>query len=273
VLLHRILRRDGGSLMALARGGGCAAGAEAGTADVRGSGGSAAAGWPAASGRPAESPRHNSSAAAPFPEVAPAFGETAVPAGTEASSRPRLERRTPAGAREERGSAGAAGRARDGGASAPAPARPPGREAAAARLGLRLSGPELPSLLAAPSSQERSIASHRIASRRRRHPPLPAGPRRTPPPCLSPSARSPAGGHREAPAPRHPRPARPPPGGWAAGGGAAAPELPEAAETKGASGSAAGLGWMRATMKGCVSASSSAAARELPAAAARRTTL
>lgn len=162
MLLHRILRRDGGSLMALADG--CAAGAEAGTADVRGSGGSAAAGWPAASGRPAESPRHNSSAAAPFPEVAPAFGETAVPAGTEASSRPRLERRTPAGAREERGSAGAAGRARDGGASAPAPARPPGREAAAARLGLRLSGPELPSLLAAPSSQERSIASHRIAA-------------------------------------------------------------------------------------------------------------
>lgn len=249
-------------------------------ADVRESGGSAAAGWPAASGRPAESRRHNSSAAAPFPWVPPAFGETAVPVGTGASSRPRLERRTPAGAREERGSAGAAGRARgagDGGAGAPALARPPGREAAAARLGLRLSGPELSSLLAAPSSQERSIASHRIASlriaSRRRHPPLPAGPRRTPPPCLSPSARSPAGGHREAPAPRHPRPARPPPRGWAAGDGAAAPELREAAETKGASGGAAGLGWMRATMKGCVSASSSAAARELLAAAARRTTL
>lgn len=133
-------------------------------ADVRGSGGSAAAGWPAASGRPAESRRHNSPAAAPFLEVAPAFGETAVPLGTEASSRPRLERRTPAGAREERGSAQAAGRARgagDSGAGAPALARPPGREAAAARLGLRLSGPDLPSLLAAPSSQERSIASHR----------------------------------------------------------------------------------------------------------------
>lgn len=166
MLSSRILRRDGGSVMALPRGDECAAGAEASMADVRESGGSAAAGWPAASGRPAESRRHNS-AAAPFPWVPPAFGETAVPAGTGASSRPRLERRTPAGAREERGSAGAAGRARgagDGGAGAPALARPPGREAAAARLGLRLSGPELSSLLAAPSSQERSIASHRIAA-------------------------------------------------------------------------------------------------------------
>lgn len=99
----------------------------------------------------------------------------------------------------------------------------------------------------APSAQRRARSG---GASRRRYPPFPAGPRRVPPtpPARPPSphaARQRRSGALRATA--HTPPPTPAPHshrreGWAAGGGTAAPELPEAAETKGAKQQSGGSG-------------------------------
>lgn len=97
-----------------------------------------------------------------------------------------------------------------------------------------------------PPSAGLAAAEHRGGGTR---PSRPArGAYRLPRPPALPPLTQPASGDREPSAPRH-TPPPPPPAphshrreGWAAGGGTAAPELPEAAETKGAKQQSGGSG-------------------------------
>lgn len=232
----------------LAQGKGAAAGAEAGTAHARGTGGS--------TGRPGLPRRLRQPSGGPQgPPATLRLGRDGSLGGSSGelpAPDPRV--REPGGEREEDGGAGndgrdRAGRARGGGRRAGSPrteaAAAAGSAAAPeARAGLRLTGPGPPP---APSAQRRARSG---GASRRRYPPFPAGPRRVPPtpPARPPSphaARQRRSGALRATA--HTPPPTPAPHshrreGWAAGGGTAAPELPEAAETKGAKQQSGGSG-------------------------------
>lgn len=266
----------------LAQGKGAAAGAEAGTAHARGTGGS--------TGRPGLPRRLRQPSGGPQgPPATLRLGRDGSLGGSSGelpAPDPRV--REPGGEREEDGGAGndgrdRAGRARGGGRRAGSPrteaAAAAGSAAAPeARAGLRLTGPGPPP---APSAQRRARSG---GASRRRYPPFPAGPRRVPPtpPARPPSphaARQRRSGALRATA--HTPPPHPPRTATAGKDGlrAAARQPPSSLkrrkqreQSSKAAAAAAGPGWMQATMKGWVSASS-VAARELPAAAARRTTL
>lgn len=233
----------------LAQGKGAAAGAEAGTAHARGTGGSTGSpGLPRRLRQPSGGPQ-----GPPATLRLGRDGSLGGSSGELPAPDPRV--REPGGEREEDGGAGndgrdRAGRARGGGRRAGSPrteaAAAAGSAAAPeARAGLRLTGPgppPAPSLRPAPGSQRRSIAAAvpalpgRPAARTAYPARPPSLPSRSPPAAIGSPPRH--GTHTPpTPAPHSHRRE-----GWAAGGGTAAPELPEAAETKGAKQQSGGSG-------------------------------